>query len=264
MRNLPLLFILIGLLCSCEKEIAIDYHQVDPLYVVEASVSDEGMTARITQTCDMNDNTTSSHVSQATVTISGSDGTTTALRYTQNGYYKAGATGTPGVTYRIDIDLDGHHFSSTSTMQKKPQLNKFRFLWKKIMTERILMSELLFQDIPNEANWYFIHLYRNNIAYRWAVCRDDMDPNKELQQFFSFDREGSTGDDMLQEGDRLHLEIRAIDQRAYDYLYSMQLMENTGTNPIQNFTGGCLGYFSAYSQVSYDCVYHATDVEEAE
>ena len=80
MRNLPLLFILIGLLCSCEKEIAIDYHQVDPLYVVEASVSDEGMTARITQTCDMNDNTTSSHVSQATVTISGSDGTTTALR----------------------------------------------------------------------------------------------------------------------------------------------------------------------------------------
>ena len=66
----------------------------------------------------------------------------------------------------------------------------------------------------------------------------------------------------LQEGDRLLIEIRAIDQRAYDYLYSMQLMDNTGTNPIPNFTGGCLGYFSAYHQITYDCVFHVADAEE--
>jgi hypothetical protein len=44
----------------------------------------------------------------------------------------------------------------------------------------------------------------------------------------------------------------------------MQMMDNTGTNPIQNLTGGCLGYFSAYSQVTYDCVFHTDDVEEKE
>ena len=41
-------------------------------------------------------------------------------------------------------------------------------------------------------------------------------------------------------------------------------MDNTGTNPIPNFTGGCLGYFSAYSHITYDCVYYDADVEEVE
>jgi hypothetical protein len=94
--------------------------------------------------------------------------------------------------------------------------------------------------------------------------RDDQNPNKELQQLFTFFREGSNDSDVLHDGDRLHIEIRAIDQRAYDYLYSMQIMDNTGTNPIPNFTGGCLGYFSAYSHITYDCVYHDADVEEVE
>ena len=64
------------------------------------------------------------------------------------------------------------------------------------------------------------------------------------------------------EGDKLRVELRTIDQRAYDYLYSMQIMDNTSTNPIRNFTGGCLGYFSAYSQVVVNCIFHAADVEE--
>ena len=118
------------------------------------------------------------------------------------------------------------------------------------------------QDILNQDNWYFTHLYRNGIGYRWAVKRDDQKPNGELQQLFSIARENDDDDkDMLHEGDRLHLELRAIDQRAYDYLYSMQIMGNTGTNPLPNFSGGCLGYFSAYSEVTMDFTYHEADVE---
>lgn len=249
---------------SCEKEITIDYRQASPRYVVEASVSDSGMAARISRTQGMNDNTTDSDVSHATVTIAGNDGSRATLGYTGNGYYKATATGVPGVEYTIDVNVDGHRFSSASTMQKQPRMNKFGFVWKKIMNDRFLMGKLLIQDIPNESNWYFMHIYRNGLGYRWAVKRDDTDPNKELQQLFTFDREGSHEDDMLLEGDRLHIEIRAIDQRTYDYLYSMQLMNNTNTNPIANFSGGCLGYFSAYSQISYDCVYHERDVTDEE
>jgi len=44
----------------------------------------------------------------------------------------------------------------------------------------------------------------------------------------------------------------------------MQIMDNTNTNPIPNFTGGCLGYFSAYSQVTINYVYHEADVDEEE
>ena len=139
-------------------------------------------------------------------------------------------------------------------------MNEFRLIRKKIMTEWFQMGDLRIQDLPNEDNWYFMHIYRNDLGYRWAVLSDRNDPNKELQQLFNFFREGANDNDVLQEGDRLRVEIQAIDQRTYDYLYSMQVMESSGTNPIANFTGGCLGYFSAYQPIIYYLVYHAGDV----
>ena len=260
------LMCLMGLMgmTSCEKEIDIDYRQVDPIYVVEASVSDSGMKARVSRTQAMDDNNSTSDISGATIVVTGSDGSVTNLSYRNNGTYQSYVKGTAGVTYQIDVEVDDRHFMSTSVMQRMPVANKFHFIWKKVMGERFLVGELLFQDIPNQDNWYFMHIYRNNIGYRWAVKRDDMNPNKELQQLFSIAREGSNDEDMLKEGDNLQIELRAIDRRAYDYLYSMQIMNNTNTNPIQNFTGGCLGYFSAYSQVTFNYVYHEADVDEEE
>ena len=95
-----------------------------------------------------------------------------------------------------------------------------------------------------------------------AVLNDRNDPDKERQQLFNFFREGDGGSDVLRDGDNLRIELYSIDQRAYDYLFSMQMMENTGTNPIPNFTGGCLGYFSAHWLVAIPFVYHAANVEE--
>lgn len=252
------------LLVSCEKEIDIDYHSVEPIYVVEASVSKGGMKARVSKTQNMDDNNTKSDVTNASIVVTGSDGSEARLTHQKDGRYQSKATGIEGVTYQIDVEVDGRHFTSTSTMQRMPKINRFHFIWKKIMSERFLVGELLFQDIPNEDNWYFSHIYRNNLGYRWAVKRDDQNPNKELQQLFSIAREGSNDKDLLVDGDKLRVELRAIDQRAYDYLYSMQIMDNTNTNPIQNFTGGCLGYFSAYSQVTIDYVFHEEEVEEEE
>ncbi len=251
------------LLSSCEKNIDIDYRQVDPIYVVEASVTDTGMQARVSQTQAM-DNNISQGVTGAEVTITGSDGTEVELVATKNGWYQSKAKGTPGVTYQIDVEVDGQHFTSTAIMQRAPKINKFHFIWKELMSERFLVGELLFQDIPNEDNWYFSHIYRNNIGYRWAVKRDDTGPNKELQQLFTIAREGSDDKDMLVDGDVLRIELSAVDQRVYDYLYSMQIMDNTGTNPIAHFSGGCLGYFSAYTEVIIYHVFHLEDVEEEE
>lgn len=264
-KYIPLLFCLnLILLSSCKKDIEIDYHQVDPIYVVEASVSNEGMEARISQTNNMDDNSTTSNIDNAVVVVTGSDGSSKTLTYSKNGIYKSSAVGVPGVEYTIDIQFDEHHFTSSSIMQKMPKMNNFRFIRKKIVTENYQMGELLLQDIPNEENWYFMHIYRNHLGYRWAVKRDDTNPNGELQQLFTFAREGSDDKDLLQEDDWLHIEIRAIDKKSYDYFYSMQIMDNTGTNPIPNFTGGCLGYFSAYSQITYDCEFHEADVEDVE
>lgn len=250
------------LLTSCEKDIDIDYHEAAPRYVVEASITNLGTKVRISQTNAMDNNSSDSPFDNATVVITGNDGTSETIASSGNGIYTSSLKGVPGVTYQLDVSLDGQHFTSTSTMQRTPSMNKFRLVWQKMFTERYLFGDVRIQDIPNETNHYFVHIYRNKLGYRWAVMKDDTNPNKELQQLFAFFREGSNDSDVLKEGEKLRIVVRAIDQRAYDYLYSMEQMDETGTNPIDNFTGGCLGYFSAHGEMTYEVNYHEAEIEE--
>jgi hypothetical protein len=150
-------------------------------------------------------------------------------------------------------------------MQDAPVMKSFRFVWKKMLSEKILFGDLHIEDTKDKRSYYFMHIYRNGVGYRWAVMNDDKDPNGDLQQLFqcSTERDMDKGDsDALQDGDNIKLEIRSIDKLSYDYLYSMQVMDNAGTNPIANFTGGCLGYFSAYYVIYYQCTFKRAEVEE--
>ena len=75
----PLLFCLFTFLpLSCEKEIDVDYHQVDQLYVAEGLVTQDGTTnrtnkptyVRLTTTQDMTDNVSNGHnLAGATVVL---------------------------------------------------------------------------------------------------------------------------------------------------------------------------------------------------
>ena len=253
-------------LASCEKEIPMDYHQVESLYVAEARLTQNGASVRLTTTQDMTDNRRNAHnVDDATIVLSSNGETLDTLRHAANGNYQSDVKGVAGFTYDIDIRLaDGRHFASSSTMQQAPEMTGFRFVWKDIIGERMLFADLQLQDIAHEANYYFMHLYRNGVGYRWAVMTDDHNPGKELQQLFSCttERDMNRGDsDALQDGDRIRVEIRSIDRVSYDYLYSMQVMDNAGTNPIANFSGGCLGFFSAYHVVNYNTVFRRSEVE---
>lgn len=261
MRRLIYVLMALGL-TACEKNIAIDYHQADARYVVEGHINGTGTEVRVSMTNNMDNNAISSNINDATVTLTGDDGTLVTIPFVRNGYYRSQYHGIPGTQYQLDVEVDGHHFTSTSTMQRAPVMKEFKLVWKKMLTERYLFGDLRLQDIPNENNWYFMHIYRNGLGYRWAVMKDDKNPNKELQQLFSFFRDGAHDSDVLHDGDELRIVIRAIDERAYDYLYSMQQMSNTATNPIDNFTGGCLGYFSANNEIEYEQTFYYRDVVE--
>ena len=258
---------------SCEKEIDIDYHQVAQLYVAEGLVTQDGTTnrtnkptyVRLTTTQDMTDNVTNNHnLTGATVVLSEDDYVIDTLRYWRNGYYVSNCKGYEGSSYTLDIYLEGNHFQSTSVMQAAPQFSSFRFVWKDVLTEKMLFADLKIDDIKGQNNYYFMHIYRNKIGYRWAVMDDSHNPGGELQQLFSCTTErelDKNDDDGLQDGDLIHVEIRSIDRRTYDYFYSMQVMQNSGTNPVENYTGGCLGYFSACNIITYDTTFHRSEVE---
>lgn len=257
--------LLIGLsLCSCEKTIDIDFHSVVPLYYVEGWITPYETIVRVSQTKNLSDTTSVCGITNAKVTITDEDGHTFDVPYSDRDYYMSDERGEVGKTYRLDVEVDGQHFSSTSKMYRMATINSFRLIWKNMLSERYIFGDIRIQDFPNEINYYYIHIYRNGIPYRSAVLKDDTNPGGELQQLFAFNKEGSTDQDRLREGDELEAEVRTIDERSYEYLYSLLLMDNTGTNPIENFTGGCLGYFSAFSGVGYGIEFRTEYVEEEE
>ena len=257
------------LLLSCEKEIIIDYHTTQPHYVAEAELTPDEATVRITTTRDVTEAKNLTQVENAIVTLrmEGSNWTDTLVNKGR-GRYQLDYFAYEGKEYCLDIIIDGRHHTSTSTMHSMPQIISFDFVWQDVLTERMLLADLHMQDNPDEINYYFMHLYRNGIGYRWAVADDHSNPGGELQQLFSCtterEIEKGTDSDALRDGDKMRLEVRSIDQRAYDYLYSLQLMDNTGTNPIANFTGGMLGYFSAYQQATIERVFTIDSCKETD
>lgn len=261
------LFSAILTLLSCEKEIDLDYHQVESLYVVEATITQDGTKVQISTTQDVTVNSRDGHyVEDAKVVISCKrDYEEETLKYKGNGLYTGELKGEPGYTYDLDIYIGDQHFTSSSTMPEAPVVNSFRFVWMKMLAQRFLFGDLRIQDTPDQNSYYFMHIYRNNVGYRWAVMNDEKNRNAELQQLFqcTTEKKMDEGDsDALNDGDKIRLEVRAIDKLSYDYLYSMQVMDNAGTNPIANFTGGCLGYFSACNVKTFQYTFRRSEVEE--
>lgn len=254
-------------LTSCEKDIPMDYHEVNSLYVAEGTTTQKGTQVQVSTTQNVTDNSRSGHYvdnAKVVITIKKYD-YSEELKYTRNGIYTSTLKGEPGITYDLDIYVDDKHFSSSSTMQEEPVMNSFRFVWKKVLSTRYLFGELKIQDTPDKNSYYFAHIYRNNVGYRWAVIKDEHNRNGELLQLFQCcsEKDMDKGDsEALSDGDNIRLELRSIDKLSYDYLYSMQVMDNAGTNPIANFTGGCLGYFSACHVLSYNYKFIRSEVVE--
>jgi len=267
MNYRKLLISLVILFTACEKEIDLDYREVDPIYVAEATVSPQKTRVRITTTRSVDVNSQDGiYVENALVAIQLPDGFEDELTYKGRGVYESSVVSVEGATYNIDINIDGQHYTSASTVLSAPQVSNVRFVWKKVTTERMLFIDLHLQDTPNENNYYFMHLYRNGIGYRWAIMKDSENPGGELTQLFACTTERAMDDgsdsDALKDGDVLKLEIRSLDKASYDYFYSLQLATQSNTNPLPNFTGGMLGYFSAYQDYTRSFVFHRADVEE--
>lgn len=263
--------LLLLLLTACEKDIDLEYHEVNPLYAAEATLTQNGTNVWVRTTQSVTDNSSKGHgVTNASIELSelmtnGELFPVATLTHKGDGQYTSTVQGMPGVTYVIDIAINGQHYTSSSTMQNAPTVNSFRFVWKKVFSERMLFGDLRVQDERDKTSYYFMHLYRNGIGYRWAVMSDENNPNGELQQLFqcTTERDMDKGDeDGLKDGDVMRLEVRSIDRLSYDYLYSMQVMDNSGTNPIQNFTGGLLGYFSAYNYVNLSLTFKRAEIVE--
>ena len=121
--NIVNLLLVLTTTVSCEKELEMDYKTVDQLYVVEAELSNQRTRVSVSKTRQIENDGNKYGVDGAVIRIMGDDGSEQTLTTSTSGIYTSNTKGVPGVTYRIEVEVDGKRFTSSSTMQKTPVVN---------------------------------------------------------------------------------------------------------------------------------------------
>lgn len=282
MRNLYILLLLL-LTLSCQKEIELDYRDIEPVVSIEGRVTNEQVYVLITRTRSMNDSVKSRGIGGAVVTISSEDGTEQLVYDARDGYYRpaSGMKGVPGRTYRLDVTLDGHQYAATSTMPRQAPIVSTQFIWQSLLDNGMLMYEMWASDPePDMRNYYWYRVDRRakdpkvrqkqgTDAYRWSsfddrgainarIYRDIMCVNEEMMD--GQDIEDDQLKSILFDGDTITLQLMTIDRAMFEYYQSLSVGQRMGANPISNISGGCLGYFAAGSVSHADTVIYNKNI----
>ena len=282
MRNLYILLLLL-LTLSCQKEIELDYRDIEPVVSIEGRVTNEQVYVLITRTRSMNDSVKSRGIGGAVVTISSEDGTEQLVYDVRDGYYRpaSGMKGVPGRTYRLDVTLDGHQYAATSTMPRQAPIVSTQFIWQSLLDNGMLMYEMWASDPePDVRNYYWYRVDRRakdpkvrqkqgTDAYRWSsfddrgainarIYRDIMCVNEEMMD--GQDIEDDQLKSILFDGDTITLQLMTIDRAMFEYYQSLSVGQRMGANPISNISGGCLGYFAAGSVSHADTVIYNKNI----
>lgn len=282
MRNLYILLLLL-LTLSCQKEIELDYRDIEPVVSIEGRVTNEQVYVLITRTRSMNDSVKGRGIGGAVVTISSEDGTEQLVYDVRDGYYRpaSGMKGVPGRTYRLDVTLDGHQYAASSTMPRQAPIVSTQFIWQSLLDNGMLMYEMWATDPePDVRNYYWYRVDRRakdpkvrqkqgTDAYRWSsfddrgatnarIYRDIMCVNEEMMD--GQDIEDDQLKSILFDGDTITLQLMTIDRAMFEYYQSLSVGQRMGANPISNISGGCLGYFAAGSVSHADTVIYNKNI----
>lgn len=282
MRNLYTLLLLL-LTLSCQKEIELDYRDIEPVVSIEGRVTNEQVYVLITRTRSMNDSVKGRGIGGAVVTISSEDGTEQLVYDARDGYYRpaSGMKGVPGRTYRLDVTLDGHQYAASSTMPRQAPIVSTQFIWQSLLDNGMLMYEMWATDPePDVRNYYWYRVDRRakdpkvrqkqgTDAYRWSsfddrgainarIYRDIMCVNEEMMD--GQDIEDDQLKSILFDGDTITLQLMTIDRAMFEYYQSLSVGQRMGANPISNISGGCLGYFAAGSVSHADTVIYNKNI----
>lgn len=263
MKRLPLCLSLclpvLLLLTGCTKELDLDYHDVDPILVVEGNLTDERAAVSLTMTTPMDEPMSTGRLTDATVSLTDlADGSVTVLAPDADGLYGADFGGTAGRVYRLLVERDGRTHISECRMQTPAEIRDISFQWIKMPYDEVAVMAIMIADdpaTPGEAYW--VRIFRNGEVYKWAVSDDRFadDGLIELSMMTARKNPDDPDDaDNLADGDVLTVSVARIPTPMQTYLN--ELSAHTVAGPT-TFSGDfCLGYFLASPLTSASVTFH--------
>ena len=244
---------------GCEKVINIDLKDSEPVFVIEGEVNegDSLHTIKISKSVKFGDLNSFPNVQNASVTLSDDNGNTELLTELSNGEYKSSQfkiKGIEGRTYTLVVEVEGKTFRATSKIPYKVNLDDILLIDNNFAGNGDKIPVPIRKDPAGIQNNYLFDLYikrvkDNNVWVRDSsiLVLDDVYSDGVITQqpIFGTIRAFSPQDS-------IKITMKCIDRNIYKYFYSLSLNGPNGSatpaNPISNFSGGALGYFSAQTK----------------
>ncbi len=244
-----------SMLASCQKVIDVKLKDSDKKYVIEAIITDQQGSGKVTlaQTKNFNASNTPDYVSGATIKITDNNtGASSTLAESSPGIYE-GCTvaGISGHIYALSVVKDGQTFTATSTMPQRVNLDTLYMTKENVFGGTWNLANIEFRDPVGVGNSYRAKQYVNGKQTNQIfITNDEYTDGKKMFAKLYMDP-GTEDKDKVKSGDSVMIEMQCIDPMVYKYWFSMQ-QSATGNsqsgapaNPVTNITGGALGYFSA-------------------
>lgn len=249
MKKIYLLTILLAfVISSCEKELDFKYHDISPILVIEGSLTQKGAEVSLTHTTPMDEPMNREHLTDAEVKIY--DNTTEKefqLTPDSSGVFRSEIKGESGHTYRLTVFRNGESYTSECFMKEGVEIRGLEFSWIKMPYDEVAAFQVTFTDNPlTTDDCYWMRVYRNGKAYKWAVLNDLHSSDGEIDKVMMTSRKNLDEEDesdILEPGDLVSVTIVPMSREMHDYLEALSVGNSNGPRMFQG--GFCLGYFLA-------------------
>lgn len=248
-----LFFFAVFVFYGCEKVIDIPLNEAEQKIVIEAVLKDApgANYVIISKTGSVYEDQEFEKIEDATVVVSGSDGSNDIFGHVSDGLYQNPTFQTlPEVAYTLNVTVGGESFQSTCTTRRKPEMDSLSyFLLPGSFVDPAdslhLISFHMF-DPADEDNYYWMKIFRNGNENGGYYLGNDEFINGQAFDAPFFGSEAKPRDTVM-------VEMIMMDAANYDYFIGLSNALNQGpfsaapANPPANIQVGALGFFGAYS-----------------
>ena len=251
--NFGLFFWLMLFFIGCEKVIDVPLNEAEQKVVIEAVLKDApgANYVLLSKTGSVYQESNFDKITDAAVTVIGSDGTTTVFNHVGNGkYHNLSFQTLPEVNYTLFVDAEGQRYEASCITRKKPEMDSLSYFpvgppFADPEDSLNLVSFHMFDPVDEE-NYYWMKIYRNgNENGGYYLGSDEFINGQNFEAPF-FGSEAKSGDTVM-------VEMMMVDKANYNYFTGLANSLDSGpfsaapANPPTNLTGGALGFFGAYT-----------------
>lgn len=264
MKKILYIAMMFATLCSCSKEIDLDYNDIEPVPVIEGHLSNGEAVVTITKSRNMSDSTKTPGIQVEDVRIILPDGNEVPLSFSNGNYRNNNKIDLEvGSTYTLKVTMDGVEYTGSSTLQPKVEISEPVFRWVYLM-DWYQVLEIVTTNVPDDQQFYgWARIHRNGKIYFTDAAGTKGNYPFEIGLYYDSDMENDE-DMILNDGDTLLIEVRTIDEPVFKYIYEYN---STKVNPRQFFKTSvenkvCMGFFAVYASETREVIYKKTAHEE--